>query len=72
MMIPMFWRSATMIFFLTCSVVAFPSATQLTWVNTAEARPIPQRLPISPERLSLAGNGERAQTIQVIDSRLGP
>ena len=49
----MTWRNFISVFALTFGVFAFPSATQVAWVTTAEARPIPERLPISPERLSL-------------------
>lgn len=68
----MTWRGATASFFMTLTLVAFPSATQLPWVTTAEARPIPQRLPISPERLSLAGPGETTASEERDKRRLGP
>ena len=72
----MTWRGATAFFFMTVTLVAFPSATQLPWSIMAEARPIPQRLPISPERLSLAGSGEAAVSEEASEEkdkrRLGP
>lgn len=68
----MTWRSATVFFFLTSGLIAFPSATQLTWITTAEARPIPQRLPISPERLNLAVPDEPAASEEKNERRFGP
>ena len=68
----MAWRSAFLVFLMTFGLLAFPSATQLPWTNTAEARPVPQRLPISPERLSLAGTGGSLPSQVTVERRHGP
>ena len=72
MSVRMTWRSSVVVFFLFFGVVAFPSATHLPWVTTAEARPIPPRLEISAERLSLAVTGARAADEAEDEQRLGP
>lgn len=54
MLIAVTWRSVVVVSFLVLGVVAFPRATYVPWVTTAEARPIPPRMAISEERLSLA------------------
>ncbi len=80
MLIVVTWRRLIVVFFLVAGVVAFPRATYVPWITTAEARPIPPRKAISEERLSLAApearrsatTGYASGDITKDDGHIGP
>ncbi len=66
------WRGCVVVFFLALGLFAFPRSAQVPWITTAEARPIPPRIAIAPERLSLAVSEGRATVESVAQDAVGP
>ena len=66
------WRGCVIVFFLAVGLFAFPRSAQVPWITTAEARPIPPRIAIAPERLSLAVSDGRAAVESDAHDAVGP
>ncbi|WP_299394600.1 hypothetical protein [Pelagibius sp.] len=66
------WHCLLVAICLVLSIAAFPRATEVSWITTAEARPIPPRLAIAPERLSLTVTNRPAAEEAGDQVRLGP
>ncbi|HIC82390.1 MAG TPA: hypothetical protein EYP07_15720 [Kiloniellaceae bacterium] len=66
------WRGCVIVFFLAIGLFAFPRSAQVPWITTAEARPIPPRIAIAPERLNLAVSEGRAATETADHDAVGP
>ena len=60
MSIRLAWHGLLVVVCLVLSIAAFPRTTEVAWITTAEARPIPPRLAIAPERLNLTVTNRRA------------
>lgn len=66
------WRGCVVFFFLTLGLFAFPRSAEVPWITTAEARPIPPRIAIAPERLNLAVSEGRTAVERVDHDTIGP
>ncbi len=66
------WRGCVVVLFLAIGLFAFPRSAQVPWITTAEARPIPPRIAIAPERLSLAASEGRAPVQSSEQEVVGP